>query len=288
MTLQSLPSPLPPVHLSCEILHHSTSFTIHPINSAKCHGSRPPAIHPRLTIPTIITHPGGPSPPSHSTIHTLTSQMNEQGPSKPRFRKFYAICLHEFKSEEPSELAIQPGDILRILRTGDSGWWCAQSREGRGWIPSVFVHRIGDDLAQMMSFLGEELRFPGAPTEEAEIRRERASPIASSSLTRSTSSSTGNEEAPLIRMERHPYARSGSTDSHVSQFEGQRTRTPPQEVARKVSHVRRATESSTDSSLKDNELPNVTTVKRLIIYISNLPMRMCCFVRGCTTALTRI
>jgi hypothetical protein len=59
--------------------------------------------------------------------------------------------LYEYAPSEPGHLAVQPGDLLYVLRKDPSGWWLASFDAQVGWIPNNFAKSVAkgrDSVAQ--------------------------------------------------------------------------------------------------------------------------------------------
>lgn len=53
-----------------------------------------------------------------------------------------AVTLHHYKSEKPDEMALNIGEVVRVLKKADDGWWFGHKiqpqSDHHGWFPSNF------------------------------------------------------------------------------------------------------------------------------------------------------
>lgn len=77
--------------------------------------------------------------PSDSPQNTLQDSL----PSIAR-AKFYALAMYMYKAAIPEELSFAKGDILRVWRLQDDGWWEAEvvGNKDRGLAPSNYLERF--------------------------------------------------------------------------------------------------------------------------------------------------
>jgi hypothetical protein len=188
-------------------------------------------------------------------------------PPKTTFRKYYARCLHDFDATSPSELTVRKGEFLRILRNMDSGWCCAQSRRGRGWLPTCFTHKISDDVDQMLNFVSEELKLLTTPADEQKKKEERKEKLIAV-----------NKEKQKTSTIPHPYAL--NPDDGSSNFLDIEDSEEPYMDASSSSVSSQSLNSEKGLTSPEDDvhkLPKVATVKRFIVHITSLPLSECTF-----------
>ncbi|KZW00493.1 hypothetical protein EXIGLDRAFT_761584 [Exidia glandulosa HHB12029] len=81
-----------------------------------------------------------------ATLLAQNSLGTREG-GKPQGREqpsFYAQALYDFATEDPHQLSMVKGDLMRIIKTEETGWWAAtHANETRvGWIPKDFVRPL--------------------------------------------------------------------------------------------------------------------------------------------------
>jgi hypothetical protein len=154
--------------------------------------------------------------------------------------KFYALCVADFDASSESELTIRRGDGLWILRQGDTGWCCAESHSGRGWVPSGHVEKIPDD-SSFLKLLDENFRLLVITPNEPKKHKHKRS------------------ISPPIKLERYPSQSNKSLDSELSVKSPNR---PP--LSRQSSQV--------SGQSEDKSLPRLITIIEFIKYIADLPI----------------
>lgn len=57
-----------------------------------------------------------------------------------------AIVDFDYEAQEPDELTIRKGDILRNITKKPGGWWEGTLNDKRGMFPDNFVHVLDSDV----------------------------------------------------------------------------------------------------------------------------------------------
>ncbi|KAK7474537.1 hypothetical protein BaRGS_00034231, partial [Batillaria attramentaria] len=54
--------------------------------------------------------------------------------------------IHEFPTQQETQLPLTPGDLVHVEETADNGWWRGRvkGKERSGWFPSSFLEEVGD------------------------------------------------------------------------------------------------------------------------------------------------
>lgn len=63
------------------------------------------------------------------------------------------IAVASYMAEEMTEVSFQEGDILEVLRVGQSGWWYARHTitMHEGWLPASYLELIiSDDQGNLL------------------------------------------------------------------------------------------------------------------------------------------
>lgn len=82
---------------------------------------------------------------------------------------FFVQAEYPFTSPDGSALSFARGDVIEVLTQLESGWWDGLLAGGeRGWFPSNYVRRIGDEDAERW-FLARE-REGGVQSRQEEER----------------------------------------------------------------------------------------------------------------------
>ncbi len=86
---------------------------------------------------------GESSTPGEAPSDTPKDTLQELLPSIAR-AKFYALAMYMYKAAIPEELSFAKGDILRVWRLQDDGWWEAEvvGNKDRGLAPSNYLERF--------------------------------------------------------------------------------------------------------------------------------------------------
>ncbi|EJD54486.1 hypothetical protein AURDEDRAFT_110107 [Auricularia subglabra TFB-10046 SS5] len=68
----------------------------------------------------------------------------EAGPRGCEQPSFYAQALYDFATADPHQLSMRKGDLMRIVKTEETGWWAATHASDTrvGWIPKDFVRPL--------------------------------------------------------------------------------------------------------------------------------------------------
>jgi len=61
---------------------------------------------------------------------------------------FFCRARYDYKTNDPSSLPFQKGDVIEVLTQLESGWWDGLLGEERGWFPSNYVTVITDEEAE--------------------------------------------------------------------------------------------------------------------------------------------
>nr|KAG5690206.1 hypothetical protein BaRGS_019002 [Batillaria attramentaria] len=67
--------------------------------------------------------------------------QNELQDEQPVYR-----VIHEFPTQQETQLPLTPGDLVHVEETADNGWWRGRvkGKERSGWFPSSFLEEVGD------------------------------------------------------------------------------------------------------------------------------------------------
>ncbi|KAF5384966.1 hypothetical protein D9615_001164 [Tricholomella constricta] len=97
--------------------------------------------------------------PSSSTANP-TAGTTSTAPSFDSSSICSALCLYDFRSDDPDHLPFSKNEILDIVKREESGWWAAIRSETDqvGWIPQAFVERVSDEMAEKLRNTPRELR----------------------------------------------------------------------------------------------------------------------------------
>ncbi|KAF9654172.1 ras GEF [Thelephora ganbajun] len=77
---------------------------------------------------------------------------SKTSPGSQGYRICYALCLHDYFSDDPTHLSFNRNEILEIIAQEETGWWAAM-RPGEdkvGWISSAFVEPLVDSVAERL------------------------------------------------------------------------------------------------------------------------------------------
>ena len=76
---------------------------------------------------------------SHSHLHPNNGSQNpaiyQDDMDQPRM---YVRALYSFRSDDPTSLSFNQGDMIRVLTQLESGWWDGIVHGQRGWFPSNY------------------------------------------------------------------------------------------------------------------------------------------------------
>lgn len=73
---------------------------------------------------------------------------------------FPVLCMHDFSTNDHDQLPFNKGEILRVVKQEDTGWWAAMRRGGDtiGWIPEAFVKPLSEEKSEKLWGVREEIR----------------------------------------------------------------------------------------------------------------------------------
>lgn len=91
---------------------------------------------------------------SMGTTGTTSTVIDSELPTFP------ILCMHDFYTSDPDQLSFSKGEILRIIKQEDSGWWAAMRKGGDviGWIPHAFVKQLSEEKADELWSVRQQLR----------------------------------------------------------------------------------------------------------------------------------
>lgn len=90
-------------------------------------------------------HTAAASQPGMKGVSTRGRERREHDREREREQPaFYAQAIFDFVTEDPHQLAMAKGDMMRIIKTEETGWWAAtHANDTRvGWIPKDFVRPL--------------------------------------------------------------------------------------------------------------------------------------------------
>ncbi|KAG5645359.1 hypothetical protein DXG03_006421 [Asterophora parasitica] len=101
-----------------------------------------------------------PSLSPSSSIATTTTASTSTTQELDSSAIFSAICMYDFRSDDPDHLSFVKNEILDIVKQEESGWWAAIRKETDqvGWIPQAFVEQLDSEMAEKLRATPRELR----------------------------------------------------------------------------------------------------------------------------------
>ena len=74
--------------------------------------------------------------------YILLLKNNEEEP------EIIYTAIADYTTYETSELSFTQGDLLKVLRVGDGGWWYARSQRTsqKGWVPGSYLEEVREDV----------------------------------------------------------------------------------------------------------------------------------------------
>lgn len=93
----------------------------------------PARAQPQPVDPSVIAPAPAPAP--------AAAEAGPRGCEQP---SFYAQALYDFATADPHQLSMRKGDLMRIVKTEETGWWAATHASDTrvGWIPKDFVRPL--------------------------------------------------------------------------------------------------------------------------------------------------
>lgn len=66
----------------------------------------------------------------------ISASSSKTSASSQGYRICYALCLHDYFSDDPTHLCFDRNEILEIVAQEESGWWAAMrlDEDSVGWI----------------------------------------------------------------------------------------------------------------------------------------------------------
>lgn len=63
--------------------------------------------------------------------------------------------LGNYTASDPTELTLLEGDVVKVMKTGSTGWWYAQHSitQQEGWVPSTYMEPLTDNSLSSISEL---------------------------------------------------------------------------------------------------------------------------------------
>ena len=55
------------------------------------------------------------------------------------FKVKHCKSVYKFDGEDPSEMSFAEGELIRVVKMSNGGWWKGQTKDEIGWFPSSYV-----------------------------------------------------------------------------------------------------------------------------------------------------